>query len=62
MIDPKAKPLYNIPPYKRVDLSQRRKRKSVITAEDIQSGEPEPDPVLYGQNVFTGTWHLKEGK
>lgn len=60
MIDPKAVPIGNRNPYKRVDLAAKR-RKATITKEEILGNiEREPDPSLYDYNPYTGNWHLKE--
>ena len=59
MIDPKAEPLFNRSPYKRVDLARRRlRRPEVITQEDYQNGVI-PDETLYEYCWSSGVWRLK---
>jgi len=60
LIDPKAEPLFNIPPYKRIDLG-KRSRRPVITQEDIAHGvAPMPEDGFYDYNPDTRTWTLKK--
>jgi hypothetical protein len=58
MIDPKAEPLFNRSPYKRVDLA-RRQRPEVITREDYENGVI-PDEALYEYWVGDQVWRLKK--
>ena len=58
MIDPKAIPLFNRSPYKRVDLSQRRRR--VITRKDLLPGELEPSEAHYDYDEFYSIWTLRD--
>lgn len=59
MIAPDAKPIANRNPYKRVDLAAKR-RKTVITREDVENGEPVPDPDLYEWWLGDMVWRLKK--
>ena len=58
MIDRDAQPIGHRSPYKRIDLAQRR-RKAVITFDEIMAGEPVPDPEFYEYWVVDRLWRLK---
>lgn len=58
MIDPKAEPLFNRPPYKRVDLARRHPK--VITRDDVIRTDRVPDPALYDYCHVYDVWNLKE--
>lgn len=59
MIDPRAEPIGNRSPYKRIDLASKR-RKPVITRQEIEDNlEPVPDPAFYVLDYLTDNWILK---
>jgi len=59
MIDPKAEPITNRNPYRRIDLAARRERHPpVITDEDYKNGVI-PDEALYTY-VYGCGWVLKD--
>ena len=59
MIDPKAEPISNRNPYKRIDLAARRQRPLVITEEEYQNGVI-PDEGQYTYDWVARQWRLKE--
>lgn len=58
MIDRNATPIGHRPPYKRVDLAARKRRKPFITYDDIQAGE-RVDEDFYEYDYWLGVWRLK---
>ena len=60
MIDPKAEPIDHRSPYKRIDLA-RRKRKAVVTRDDVKAAGTMPDPAFYDYCHVYDVWNLKEG-
>lgn len=59
MIDPKAEPLFNRPPYKRIDLA-RKKRPASITLDEVHKGEQDTPDLEYYTFIYGFGWVLKE--
>jgi hypothetical protein len=61
MIDPKAEPIGNRNPYKRVDLAARRRQRhpETITNADYKNGVI-PDETLYDYDWNAQIWRLKK--
>lgn len=60
MIDPKAEPIDNRNPYKRIDLAKKPKRDypAIITKQDYANGVI-PDEMLYEYDFIYDVWRLK---
>lgn len=62
MISPDAKPIFNDPPYKRIDPARPGLKKFILYEEWDWQGRPAgPDPYLYRWDDMNYRFELKEG-